>query len=173
MNDFIQDLKWANDEKLTPFWEAIYYEFFPDVLSISGTIESMDLQKMGVDRVVHLENGKRFLIDEKIRKSDWPDILLEYKSAAEYNTPGWIEKPLSIDYLAYAFCPSQTCYLFDWVSLKRVWRYYGEKWKKEYPTILAKNEGYTTLSVAVPISVLCDKISGSKKVIVDVNIQAA
>lgn len=174
MNDFRQKLEWANSEKLNPFWEAVYYEFFPDILAISNTIEDLELQKMGVDRVIHLENGKRYLIDEKIRENDWPDILLEYKSVAdEYETIGWVEKPLSIDYLAYAFCPSQTCYLFDWVSLKRVWRYYGEKWKREYRTIKAQNNGYVTYSVAVPISILISKISACKKVSVNVKIKAA
>lgn len=164
MNLFEQRLNEANDVKLNPFWLNVYTEYFTDIATMSGTIEDIKYQKMGIDRVVTLRNGKKYLIDEKIRHATWTDILLEYKSASEYDTPGWIEKPLHIDYLAYAFLPSKTCYMFDWPSLQRVWKYYKDKWLSEYKTIRAVNESYTTLSVAVPIDILLEKVSGAKMI---------
>lgn len=167
MNLFEQRMAEANDAKLNPFWLCIYSEFFTGVEGMSNTIEDIKYQKMGIDRVVTLSNGKKYLIDEKVRFSCWNDILLEYKSASEFDTPGWMDKPLAIDYLAYAFVPNKTCYMFDWPSLQRVWRYYRTQWIKDYKTIRAKNENYTTLSIAVPIAVLLEKVSGAKLIKLD------
>lgn len=34
-------------------------------------------QRGGIDRVITLACGRTIKIDEKVRKEDWPDILLE------------------------------------------------------------------------------------------------
>jgi hypothetical protein len=36
-----------------------------------------------------------------------PDFLLEYWSDYERRSPGWIEKDLACDFIAYAFVPSR------------------------------------------------------------------
>lgn len=108
-------------------------------------------QRDGVDRVIVLANGKVLKIDEKKREREYSDILLEYISSDARGTPGWIEKDLPIDYLSYAFMPIQTAYLFPWDMLRRAWLYYKPKWIVEHKRIEAQNNGYRTISVAVPI----------------------
>ena len=49
--------------------------------------------------------------DEKVRAEDWPDILLEQWSDEDRRAPGWVQKPLACDYIAYSFAPSGVCYL--------------------------------------------------------------
>jgi hypothetical protein len=52
-----------------------------------------------------------------VRAADWPDILLEQWSDEERRKPGWVQKPLACDFVAYAFarragatfCPSPCC----------------------------------------------------------------
>jgi len=152
-----------------PFWDKVYKIYFGDDVVISKTITDLVLQKKGVDRVLTLKNGKKYLIDEKVRFSDYEDILLEFLSAKEFNTLGWIEKDLSIDYILYAFDKKQVCYVLDYITLKRVWKYYGEIWKKKYFIVNAKNKSknggiYTTVSVAVPINVLIDVMKNATKI---------
>lgn len=169
MNDFRTDLAWANSEKLEPFWLDVYKEFFTDLHHMTGTIGDMEMQRVGIDRVVTLGNGKNYFIDEKLLRHHYDEISLEFVSVHDdgRRTRGWMEKPLAIDYLAYAFAPSRTCYLFDWPSLRRCWRYYGEKWKSEYKIIASENKRYTTFCVAVPTDLLMSKCSGAKKIVVN------
>jgi hypothetical protein len=34
-------------------------------------------QRGGIDRILTLECGRTYTVDEKVRMEDWPDILLE------------------------------------------------------------------------------------------------
>ena len=158
-HNFKQQLAWSEAQGHEPFWDAVYRKAFPDMVNhllCSGDTKG---QRNGVDRIVYLRNDKVLRIDEKKRVKDYSDILLEYVSVDRTGSPGWIEKDLTIDYLAYAFMPSKTCYLFDWLMLKRVWRQRGEQWKTAYRRVEAQNDTYKTISVAVPISVLRQAIS--------------
>ena len=155
MNRFNECLEFAESGKLEPFWNDVYKKAFPNMTNhMRGKKELCESQIAGVDRIIYLENRKTITIDEKVRAKDYTDIALEFISNDTKDSPGWMEKNLSIDYLAYAFLPSKTAYLFDWVMLKRTWDYYKEKWKKTYFIAKAPNEGYMTHSVCVPIDVL-------------------
>lgn len=155
INQFEDCYEFAENGKHEKFWDAIYRKAFPNMTNqMLGKKEYCKSQLTGVDRIIYLENRKTITIDEKIRANVYADILLEYVSNDMTNSPGWMEKDLSIDYLAYAFLPVKTAYLFDWRMLKRAWDFYKEEWKKHYYTARAKNPTYTTLSVCVPIKVL-------------------
>lgn len=159
IHDFKQQLEWSEEASDEPFWEAIYRKAFPNYVDSMLCSGNTTGQRRGVDRIVYLSNDSILRIDEKKRKKVYGDILLEYLSVDTTGAPGWIEKDLAIDYLAYAFMPTQRVYLFDWPMLRRAWGYYGEDWKAKYPDIPARNNGYTTHSVAVPIKVLRDAVS--------------
>ena len=152
--DFQTDLKFSEEASDEPFWDAVYKKAFPNLVNHMACGGDNNSQRRGVDRVIHLANGKTLYIDEKKRREDWNDILLEYISVDATNAPGWMEKDLAIDYLAYAFMPSKTVYLFPWAMLRRAWQYYKEEWLEKYQLIPAQNNGYTTWNVAVPIPVL-------------------
>lgn len=118
-------------------------------------------QHLGIDRLIQLKSGKTLYIDEKKREADYNDILLEYISVDKLQTPGWIEADLLIDFLAYAFMPSQRCYLFPWEPLRRVWKHFKNEWISKYPKVKAQNKGYKTISTAVPIDILLNQIKNS------------
>lgn len=154
MNNFHEDLKRANDTKLDPFWLSVYTKMFPNIAHMSGTINNMQMQFKGVDRIITLKNNRHIFIDEKIRERDYNDILLEDSSKVingVVKSTGWMNKSLDIDYLAYAFRPSQTCYLLPWANLQSAWFKYRTRLINKYGTVEAKNDGYVTLSVPVPI----------------------
>jgi hypothetical protein len=163
MNQFSKSYELAEGGKCEPFWNDVYLKAFPNMTNhMRGKKEYCNSQIYGVDRIIYLENGKTITLDEKIRKETWNDIALEFISNDKYNTPGWMEKDLSIDYLAYAFLPLKTAYLFDWRMLKRAWAHFKEEWKEKYFKAKADNYSdsgeylYTTHSVCVPIKVLME-----------------
>lgn len=162
VRDFRTDNQYSLEASEETFWLAVYRKAFSNLLRYELCTD-IARQRQGIDRVLFLSNGRTLYIDEKKRAREYPDILLEYTSAAERNTPGWIEKDLAIDYLAYGFMQSQRCYLFPWAMLRRAWGKYGETWKTRHRKVIARtqigNATYQTLSVAVPIDILRRAVS--------------
>lgn len=159
-HDFSDSYKLAEDGKCEPFWNEVYKKAFPNLINhMRGADYACVSQSNGIDRVIFLDNGKVLTIDEKIRAKFYPDIALEFISNDKTNAPGWIEKDLSIDYLAYAFIDKKQAFLFDWNMLKRAWAYWKEDWKERYFIAKAPNKHYNTLSVCVPIDVLIMAVS--------------
>ena len=154
-HDFKERLDWSVRASHDTFWVAMYRKAFPDML-YCDLITDKDKQKAGIDRKIVLDSGLVLLVDEKKRSEVWPDILLEYESSP--GRPGWIEKNLAIDYIAYAFMPTKKCFLYPWQMLRRAWLHYGDRWKAQYKHVPGKNPGYTTMSVAVPIGVLAGAV---------------
>jgi len=166
INDFKKDLAYSCEKSSEVFWDSFYHKAFPDMLFAREVPDNCQGQKFGIDRVVYLRSGKTIFIDEKKRRKSYGDILLEYKSnsnAAVNN--GWMNKDLLIDYIAYAFIPDKKVYLLDWCNLKRVWFENGSKWFKNalsgvdgFKHVKAQNASYKTLSIAVPIKILINKL---------------
>ena len=150
VNDFYEDLAFSTGASLEDFWGDAYRIAFPDMVRYE-TCEDLDWQRLGVDRVIYLSSGHTLHIDEKTRRKVYHDIVLEYVSNDRYNTPGWIEKNLSMDYLAYAFLPTRKVFLFPWQPLRRAWETNKSNWLAKYRNVRAPNHGYNTLSVAIPI----------------------
>lgn len=144
-----------------PWWLDIYMKAFPDLASCVCVREDGWAQRGGIDRVLTLNSGKTLTVDEKVREKDWPDILLEYWSDKKRRIPGWVAKNLACDFIAYAFVPSKICYLFPFQTLRRTWRLRGRDWVKKYKCVEAQNEGYVTISVAVPTEILIAGIADS------------
>lgn len=161
IHNFNERLAFSEKAGHEDFWQAVYRKAFPDMVFAKFCTGKCQGQYLGIDRVIQLETGKTLYIDEKKREKDYPDILLEYLSVDTTNAPGWIEKDLKIDYLAYAFMPSKRCYLFPWELLRRVWKHFKADWKKKYNIPPAKNYGYSTHSVAVPIPELLNVVKNA------------
>ena len=172
LHSFAGELAYGNDAADEPFWEAVYREAFPNFRDMIAHPVDMDLQRKGIDRTVRLTNGLLLRIDEKKRREERLDVLIEYLSNSVTGAPGWIEKNLSIDYLAYAFMATRKCYLFCWPQLQRAWRKEGEGWKERaaaqyggFRLVTARNVGYETHSLAVPLVSLLDAYSWAALVI--------
>lgn len=160
--DFHSDLRQSLKGGDEAFWSAVYQKAFANLLS-TELCTDLDRQRQGIDRILRLKNGRVLYVDEKKREQSYRDILLEYISNSERNTPGWIEKDLCIDYLAYAFMPQKRAYLFPWAMLFRAWYRFGDKWIGKYPRVVASTRvgsaTYHTISCAVPIEVLTKAVS--------------
>jgi len=167
VHDFSERLNWSEAQSDDPFWAAVYRKAFPTMVAMLGNRDDNEAQRRGIDRFVALKNGRVLRIDEKKRSKDYPDMLLEHISQDAQDRPGWMEKDLDIDYLAYAFMPSHRCYLWDWLLLKRAWNHCKLDWLQRFPRVEAKNATYTTISVAVPIKELAKNVHRAR--IIDVS----
>lgn len=162
---FQEDLEYSQSASEEGFWSAVYGSAFPGCVSVINNRKN-PAQYAGIDRTITLPSGSTIYIDEKKRRDEYSDFLLEVVANDKTGAPGWIEKDLLIDYLAYAFMPSRRCYLFPWLLLKRAWAKWGDRWKAEakanragFRTIWAENPGYKTWSITVPEAVLKSTIT--------------
>ncbi len=174
MNHFNADLQFGNQASHAAFWDEIYRKAFPDMVGSVVVNQDCPGQRIGIDRVIQLRSGKTLKVDEKKRRGTYSDILLEYMSNDTTRAPGWMAKEgLQIDYLAYAFMPKNTAYLFPWLTLRRVWLHDGARWirwAKEgsrpdiVQHVVAPNRTYQTLSVAVNTEYLLGRVTEAMKV---------
>lgn len=154
-NDLAFSLRYSDE----PFWLAVFKKAFPKMVycELCGDIER---QRKGIDRIIHLSSGAKIKVDQKLRRKDYSDIALEFVSVDKpIVKPGWIEKDLDIDYLAYAFLESRTCYLFPFAMLRRAWIHYGGRWRDLYGERETKNKTYSTWWTPVPIGVLYSAVN--------------
>lgn len=141
------------------WWLPVYRSAFPSLASAVAIKADGWAQRGGIDRLLTLSSGKTFTVDEKIRSREWPDILLEQWSDEARRIPGWVQKPLACDFIAYAYAPTGVCYLLPVPALQRAWRQHGREWIERYGTRRALNPGYVTVSVPVPRDVLLRAIA--------------
>lgn len=164
VHDFAECLAKSLAHADAPWWLEVYRQAFPSVASAVNVRADGWAQRGGIDRVLTLSSGRTITVDEKVREKDWPDILLERWSDERRREPGWIQKPLACDFIAYAFVPSRTCYLFATLTLQRAWRMQGRQWAKSFGEIRAQNDGYVTVSVPVPRAVLLTAMADAMKI---------
>ena len=164
VHDFEESLAWSNAQADGPWWKEVYRRAFPDLGAAISVRDDGWAQRGGIDRVLMLASGRTLWVDEKVRQEDWPDVLLEFYSDYERRVPGWIEKDLASDYIAYAFLPSQTCYLFPFQTLRAAWRANKDDWIEYFQVITAQNRGYTSLSVAVPTEILMSSLTDAMRI---------
>ena len=165
MNNFRRDLAYSHSVDEEPCWVEAYQNAFPDLVAMANHRRDGKPQRSGVDRSITLASSKQVLIDQKAcRIKETGDIMLEYISVDTNSSPGWVEKPLIADYIAYAFIPSGRCYLLPVPQLQATWRSHKAEWLNRYGTRRARNEGYNTLNCPVPVSVLYSSIGSMLRV---------
>jgi hypothetical protein len=163
-HNFRQSLAKAQQYEDAPWWGAVYQRAFAGVESMVSVRQDGWAQRAGIDRVITLRCGRVIRVDEKVREKDWGDILLERWSDEQKKVPGWVQKPLACDFIAYAFVPSATCYLLPTLTLQKAWRANGKDWVERYKEIRADNGSYVTVSVAVPTAELFAALSDAMRV---------
>jgi hypothetical protein len=158
VHSFADSLAWSQAQESASWWNDVYRKAFPGVAAIVSVHDDGWAQRAGIDRVITLKSGKVIKVDEKVRSKDWPDFALERWSDEARKSPGWIQKPLDCDFIAYAFVQSGLCYLLPTLLLQRAWREFGRSWAESYGEIRAQNRGYVTVCVPVPKPVVLDAI---------------
>lgn len=164
-HDFNSDLSYSMSARQTVFMEAVYHRAFPTVRRIEDCSGNLALQMLGIDRRLHLSSGQVLSVDEKVRRVDYDDILLEFISVdTPPMKPGWIRKNLAIDYLAYGFEQSKRCYLLPWHMLKKAWRENYQTWFATCPQVQAVNRTYSTWSLAIDCDVIFAAVTRAQRI---------
>lgn len=169
LHDFKTSLARSHEQESAPWWGEVYKKAFPASFhSMYSVRQDGWAQRGGIDRVVNLKSSKRITVDEKVRYKDYNDFAIERWSDRGRKVPGWIQKDLACDYIAYAFVPTQRCFLLPFQNLQRAWIKHGRNWihaaeqkQDGFQIVIAKNRNYDTESVAVPIPVLMSAIQDS------------
>ena len=169
VHDFRRSLSRSHALADAAWWETVYRKAFPGFMAMVSVRNDGWAQRGGIDRVITLREGRTILIDEKVREKDWPDILLERWSDRNRRIPGWIQKDLACEFIAYAFLPSRRCYLLPFLILRKSWIDHGKRWiaraydntDRQFQVIHAVNNGYTTESIAIPIEMLLQSMTES------------
>lgn len=182
--DFDPDLGWSHEIAGMPFWIEVYRRAFPGFVAAHTTQGDGWHQRAGRDRIVVLDDSSTITIDEKGRRDEWPDILIEVLSDRDREVPGWghPKKRLSCDYIGYAFIPSQTCHLIPYRELRRIMGECGpgREWWREAarnqrdgirsgiqlvdarnPRDTSRPVKYWTRSIAVPVGTLLAAVASS------------
>lgn len=151
---FADSLALSQSYSEADWWLDLYRRAFPSLVSAISVHDDGWAQRGGIDRVLTLACGRTYTVDEKVRTADWPDILPEQWSDEARRVPGWVQKPLACDFIAYAFAPSRRCFLLPVAPLQRAWRMNGRAWIDRFGQRRARNPGYVTANVPVPIGTL-------------------
>ena len=163
-HDFHDSLKFSHEAEELPMWEEVYKAAFPRMVAMISYRSDGHHQREGIDRGVYLDNAKEVLIDEKVRRKDYGDVLLEYISNDRTRSPGWVAKRLRADYIAYAILPTRLCLMLPVLQLQLAWDRCGESWLSSFGTRKAANNGYQTLNCPVPVKTLFSEIGAGLRV---------
>ena len=166
-HNFDSDIKYAGSQADAPWWPIVYKKAFGEIASITSITKDGWAQRAGIDKIITLACGKIISIDEKVRRKDYPDFFLEYWSDEQRRVKGWIAKDLACDFIAYAFEPSQTCYLLPFLLLRRAWKKHHRRWLDEFGPPRCKTSTrssgtpWTTVGLCVPITEVINSITDS------------
>lgn len=157
LNNFHKQLKYSESAEGLTLVSGTINTLYPDHILIEE-VSDLNYQSKGLDRLIYFDNGEVIGVEHKIRETTYNDILFEFISNDNTNTKGWMEKDLICDYFIYGWNPLHETYTFYWPELKKVWNENKKKWLDKHRRIIAKNYGYNTHSVVVPIGEVIDKL---------------
>lgn len=157
IHNFQTDLEYSLEAGENAMFNRFYFRVFPHLQRVEKVIDE-NLQKQGVDKILHFASGKKVLIDEKKRRKDYGDILLEEYSNYDKKIPGWLNSKKHTDYVVYAVMPTEKVYLLPFLILQLVWIKHYHIWKVKYERKFAVNNNYRTSNLAIPTDVLLSTI---------------
>jgi len=168
--DYQADKSWSTSGHIHHIWDGIYRSAFGRPIHIER-VTSRQMQIDGIDTIVRTANGLHWRVDEKTRRDAYGDVLLEVWSDRNLRRPGWIAKPLKIDFLAYAILPICSCYFFPYHRLRSAWTANGEQWIRKayagqagYRTVFAHNQSWITESIAVETSIIVAAVGNCRRI---------
>lgn len=88
---------------------TFYKDIFGDLLQDINVIEDRELQYKGIDVILTLVGGKKIYVDEKVRRTNYGDFLIEILSNEETKREGWSYHYFN-DYVLYVFVDQKRAY---------------------------------------------------------------
>lgn len=160
INYFNRDLEYSLEQREEELFDNFYFRVFPELDNKRDNIifvTDIKLQKKGIDKILILNTGQKISIDEKKRRENYNDILLEIWSNYENKVKGWLFTSCC-HYIVYAIMPTNKVYLLPMILLRKAWRSHEFLWIKSFPKIIAKNPNYNTISIGITPNILLSAI---------------
>lgn len=157
MNNFQKDLIYSLKRNEDETINQTYFRIFPDLKEIVPE-ERLEYQLKGIDKRLIFENSREMLVDEKKRRKDYGDILLEEYSNFENKKIGWLGRDKQTDYIAYVIYDSKKMYLLPFKLLQLAWLKNYPDWLDKYGRKFANNGNYKTSNIPIPTNELLNKI---------------
>ena len=160
VHSFQTELNYSHENEGAGFWVEAYNYFFPNHAAVIRHSQNGDHQRLGIDTTVVMPNSKTYRIDEKLRRGQWSDILLEEWSDHERRVPGWVCKSVLSDFVIYAVPESGKAYLLPCGALRTAWETNADTWRRTCKRIEAHNRDprtgrtWTSVNWAIPENIL-------------------
>jgi hypothetical protein len=158
VRNFSNDLRMSESPEVQEFWLRHYRRQWPDMVNVLRNSADNVAQRRGVDAVVFDGIDKEWRVDEKGDYHEPNNFFIEYSSADTTRAPGWINKSLACDFIAYGFIKHDICFFLPWVPLRLAWMQSGAAWMERYKKPPIENHGYNTHGLAVPINVVLNAV---------------
>lgn len=124
-------------------------EHFQQALTISRIERASRAQQAaGIDRIWHTSSGATYTVEYKAddKAGRTGNAFIETVSVDTANKPGWAVASTA-QLLAYMVTQPETIYLIEMTAL----RAQLPRWKRQYRTTYAQNDGYRTHGILVPL----------------------
>jgi hypothetical protein len=148
INEFNTDLEYAAKDSL---FTNFYSNFFTGIKTIKF-VEDLETQKKGIDKIITFNNGHIITIDEKKRRKDYNDILIEIYKNKGLKRKGWLYYT-EADFIAYGMEDTKRVFLINTLRLQELYYMNEEKWLS-YKPLYSYNPGYVTENRAISIKEL-------------------
>jgi hypothetical protein len=142
--DFRQDFEYADNPENRARVEAIFQREWPGI-AVERASKEDDLRHVDFwcDGL-----GKRLGVDVKVRRADYPDVLIEYVSKQETGAPGWSVIDGLTTHDLYLW-PSSYWMVYHpllvWAARRN-----EQEWRARYGINPTRNKGWTTEWLVVP-----------------------
>lgn len=160
VNNFQTDLEFSLENNSDLEVNNAYYRAFPHLSEIKE-VKDIETQKKGIDKILVFEAGNECFVDEKKRREDYGDILLEEYSDFDNKKPGWLGREKYTDYISYVILPTKKMYLFPFLILQKAWLDNYYEWLSVYGRRFAQNKTYRTSNIPIPTNVLLDELKNA------------
>ena len=154
---FRDDLGYSHDARAGAAFDQFYRRVFGGAITITP-VHDLRLQRRGVDKVLSLPDGREVRIDEKLRRKDYGDLLIEEFSDFDRQKPGWLSPAARSDFIAYAVekGDSLEIRLFWTRALRRKAARRWRVWLVRYGRKFAPNGRFRTSVLPVPLGEVAD-----------------
>ena len=119
---FQHRLRVSEDNALDSLWLEFYTDFATQKGGNISNIKinrDVELQKRGFDKLISFNDGREFIIEEKVRYYAYNDVLVERWEDERIGKVGWgWDTHMMCDYLAYAIWPSSLCIFINFPQLQ-------------------------------------------------------
>lgn len=136
------------EQRQGPFLAACWRLWWP--AAHRQPVQNLSAQRAGIDAIL-IAGEARVPVEEKVRERDYGDVLIELVSNDKRSTPGWAIKRCRSRLLLYAFADTRRAWVFPMPAVQAATRKNQGEWLTRYGKKVAKNRGYDSINVAVPL----------------------